>query len=155
MYNCTMGMLEFPRPSRMKGEAGLRGGTESYRFNDQFYIKTSFPKKEPVTSNRGRKLGRREHNQLPVQSPSCRLTQSTITSDRAWEEPWQGEGDSEGAKEKQPKTNSSPFTLNTCRNRPRHFFFSLKLFISVQGLYFFPFVLTQSVKTAAVDLQLR
>lgn len=53
------------------------------------------------------------------------------------------------------KTNSSPFTLNTCRNRPRHFFFCFKNYSYLFRVFiFFLFVLTQSVKTAAVDLQL-
>lgn len=79
-------------------EGGRRGGQG--RRNDQFDIKTPAPEKQqqkkrrgrgwkkkpknkkPVTSNRRRKLwgGRRGNgNQLPVQSPPSRLSQSTIT----------------------------------------------------------------------------
>lgn len=143
----------------------MRGRTKSYRFNDQFDIKTSFPqkkkkKKEPVTSNRRRKLrGRRvgvitnfQFKVLPADSPSPQLHKTGLEKncDRGVEG---------GANEKEPKTNSSPFTLNTCRNRPRHFFlfFFLKNYSYLFRVcyFFFPFVLTQSVKTAAVDLQLR
>lgn len=74
---------------------GWRGGRD--RCNDQFDIRTPTREKQlqkkrggaggtknkkPVTSNRRRKLwgGRRGNgNQLPVQSPPSRLSQSTIT----------------------------------------------------------------------------
>lgn len=151
-----MGMLEFPRSVKMKGgRQGREVGLQSYRFNDQFDIKTSFPKKKKASdqqqeekNSKGENITNFQFKVLPADSPSPQLhktgSRRTVRG---------GEG---GANEKEPKINSSPFTLNTCKNRPRHFFSFLKTIHIISGsVIFSPFVLTQSVKTAAVNLHLR
>lgn len=63
------------------------GRTKSYRFNDQFDIDFLPQDKEKEKRRRKKKSdqqpgwgeGAGEYNQLPVQSPSCRLTRFTIT----------------------------------------------------------------------------
>lgn len=69
---------------RIGGDKGRRererSGTKSYRFNDQLDTKTSFPNKNDRASDQQQEdtpLRRWEQNQLPVHSPSCRLTLST------------------------------------------------------------------------------
>lgn len=114
------------------GESGYRverGGTKSYRFNDQFDIKTSFPKKtrasdqqqEEKTQERcwggGGNITNFQFKVLPADSPSPQLHKTGLR--RTVTGGWRGGG---GQMRKNQKTNSSPFTLNTCRNRPRHFF---------------------------------
>lgn len=81
-------MLEFPRS--WKGcWAGPGGGAKVKRLNAGFDIRTSLPqeekkeKKETQASDQQQEVkvggGARmeEYNQLPVQSPPCRLTQAT------------------------------------------------------------------------------